>query len=90
MKKDKIYLDYAASTPVDKKVLKAMEPYFSEKYGNPASIHSWGQEAQAAIDKARDQVAKFLKCKSSEIVLTGSASESDNFAIRGFNTNEGC
>ncbi|MCK4860176.1 MAG: cysteine desulfurase, partial [Candidatus Omnitrophica bacterium] len=79
----KIYLDYAATTPIDKKVLKAMAPYFSEKYGNPTSIHSWGQEAQTAIDKAREQVAKFLNCKSSEIVFTGSASESDNFAIRG-------
>lgn len=79
----KIYLDYAATTPVDRKVLKTMEPYFCDKYGNPASIHSWGQETQAAIDKARDQVAKFLRCKSSEVVFTGSASESDNFAIRG-------
>ncbi len=82
-KTDRIYLDYAASTPVDKRVLKAMEPYFSEKYGNPGSIHSFSQETQAAIDKARDQVAKFLHCKSSEIVFTGSASESDNLAIRG-------
>ncbi len=79
----RIYLDYAATTPMDKKVLRAMEPYFCEKYGNPASIHSWGQEIQAAIDKAREQVTKFLNCKSSEIVFTGSASESDNFAIRG-------
>ena len=81
--KKRIYLDYAATTPIDKKVFKAMEPYFSKKYGNPSSIHSWGQEAQVAIDKARDQVAKFLNCKSSEIVFTGSASESDNLAIRG-------
>ena len=80
---NRIYLDYAATTLMDKKVLEAMEPYFREKYGNPTSIHSWGQETQAAIDKAREQVAKFLNCKSSEIVFTGSASESDNFAIRG-------
>jgi len=81
--KQRIYLDYAATTPLDKKVFKAMEPYFSEKYGNPSSIHSFGQETQAAIDKARDQVVKFLNCKPSEIVFTGSASESDNMAIRG-------
>lgn len=80
---NRIYLDYAATTLMDKEVLETMEPYFREKYGNPASIHSWGQETQAAIDKAREQVAKFLNCKSSEIVFTGSASESDNFAIRG-------
>ena len=83
VQKIKTYLDYAATTPVDKNVLKAMGPYFCEKYGNPASIHSWGQEVQAAIDKAREQVVKFLNCKPSEIVFTGSASESDNFAIRG-------
>ncbi len=82
-KQRRIYLDYAATTPLDKKVFKAMEPYFSEKYGNPSSIHSFGQETQVAIDKARDQVAKFLNCKPSEIVFTGSASESDNMAIRG-------
>lgn len=79
----KIYLDYAATTPVDPKVFRVMEPYFSKKYGNPSSIHSWGQETQAAIDKAREQVAKFLNCKASEIIFTGSASESDNLAIRG-------
>ncbi len=83
MKQRKVYLDYAATTPVDKKVFKAMEPYFSEIYGNPSSIHSWGQEVQAVIDKARKQVAKFLHCKPSEIIFTGSASESNNFAIRG-------
>jgi cysteine desulfurase len=83
MKQKKIYLDYAATTPVDPKVFKTMEPYFSKKYGNPSSIHSFGQEAQATIDDARRQVAKFLSCKPSEIVFTGSASESDNLAIRG-------
>jgi len=81
--KNRIYLDYAATTPVDPRVFKAMEPYFSKKYGNPSSIHSFGEEAQAAIDEAKGQVAKFLSCKLSEIVFTGSASESDNLAIRG-------
>lgn len=81
--KNRIYFDYAATTPVDPRVFKAMEPYFSKKYGNPSSIHSFGEEAQAAIDEAKGQVAKFLSCKLSEIVFTGSASESDNLAIRG-------
>jgi len=83
MKKQKTYLDYAATTPLDSRVLKTMLPYLKDKYGNPSSIHSFGQEAVQAVDKARIQVAKFLNCKPSEIVFTGSASESDNLAIRG-------
>lgn len=79
----KVYLDYAATTPVDSKVLKAMMPYLKDKYGNPSSIYSFGQEARAAIDGAREQVAEFLNCHPLEIVFTGSASESDNLAIRG-------
>lgn len=81
--KKRIYLDYASTTLVDEKVLKKMLPYLKEKYGNPSSIHSFGQEAQIAIDDAREQVVKFLNCKFSEIVFTGSASESDNLAIKG-------
>ncbi len=81
--KKKIYLDYAATTPVDPRILKVMEPYFVEKYGNPSSIHSFGQEAREAVEKARNQVAEFLNCKVSEIVFTGSATESNNLAIRG-------
>ena len=81
--KKKIYLDYAATTPVDSKVLKAMMPYLKDKYGNPSSIHSFGQEARVAIDRAREQAAKFLNCHPLEIVFTGSASESDNLAIKG-------
>lgn len=79
----RIYLDYAATAPIDPKVLKAMMPYLIDKYGNPSSIHAFGQEAQEAIDKAREQVAKFLNCKPAEVIFTGSASESDNLAIRG-------
>ena len=73
--KKKIYLDYAATTPVDSRILKVMEPYFVEKYGNPSSIHSFGQEAREAVEKARNQVAEFLNCKVSEVVFTGSATE---------------
>ena len=79
-----IYLDYAATTPVDKEVLKAMAPYFSLKFGNPSSIHSFGQEAIAAIDMAREKIAKLLNCDFSEIIFTGSATEANNLAIIGF------
>ncbi len=80
---NRIYLDYAASTPVDSKVFSAMEPYFTQKFGNPSSIHRYGQEAQSAVDNARQQVADFLHSKSQEIVFTGSATEANNFAIKG-------
>lgn len=79
----RIYFDHSASTPVDEKVLKAMMPYFSKKFGNPSSIHSFGQEALAGVDKAREQVADFLKCSPDEIIFTSGATESDNLAIKG-------
>ena len=82
-KRCRVYLDYAATTPIDSKVLKTMEPYLKDKYGNPSSIHSFGQEARQAIEIGREKVAKFLNCKFSEIIFTGSATESDNLAIRG-------
>lgn len=78
-----VYLDYAATTPLDGTVLAKMMPYLKDKYGNASSIHKFGQEAEAAIENARERVAKFLNCKPHEIVFTGSASESDNLAIRG-------
>ena len=79
----KIYLDYAATTPLDKRVLKAMQPYLTEKFGNPSSIHFWGQEARAAIDQAREKVAKILGCYPTEIYFTGTTTTSDNLAIQG-------
>ncbi len=79
----KIYLDYAASTPVRKEVLRAMLPYFSEKYGNPGSLHSFGQEAMAAVDGVREIVAKSIGADFREIVFTGSATEANNLALRG-------
>ena len=82
-KKSRIYLDYAATTPVDPEVLKAMIPYFSEKFGNASSVHSYGQEAIAALDKARQIIADFFACDWREIIFTGSATESNNLAIRG-------
>ncbi len=79
-----IYLDYVATTPVDKKVFQKMKPYFSEKFGNPSSVHSFGQEAMQAVDDARENIAKFLSCSSSsEILFTSGATESNNMAIRG-------
>ena len=78
-----VYFDYAATTPLDAKVLKRMMPYLKDKYGNPSSLHQFGREASEAIDEARERVAKFLGCKPTEIIFTGSASESDNLAIRG-------
>lgn len=78
-----IYLDYAATTPVDPKVLEAMLPYFSEKYGNPESHHKKGQESKIALDDARETIAKILNCKSLEIVFCGTATEANNFAIFG-------
>lgn len=80
---NRIYLDYAASTPVDSKVLASMTPYFTEKFGNPSSIHNFGQQAQSAVDTARQHIADFLHCKSQEIVFSGSATEANNFAIQG-------
>jgi cysteine desulfurase len=78
-----VYLDYAATTPVDREVMKAMKPYFSEKFGNPMSIHSFGQEAQVVLDKSRKEIADFLGCDSSEIIFTSGATESNNSVIKG-------
>ncbi len=78
-----IYLDYSATTPVDPRVLDAMRPYFSDSFGNPSSVHRYGQLAEAAVDSARETVASILGCKPEEIIFTSCGSESDNLAIRG-------
>ncbi len=80
---NRIYLDYAATTPLDPRVLDAMLPYFNEKFGNPSSIHRYGQQAEAAVDSARETVASVLNCNPEEIVFTSCGSESDNLALRG-------
>ncbi|WP_345103552.1 cysteine desulfurase family protein [Candidatus Villigracilis vicinus] len=78
-----IYLDYAATTPVDERVLAKMMPYFREAFGNPSSIHRFGQKAESAVDEAREKVAAVLGCRPDEIVFTSGGSEADNLALRG-------
>ncbi len=78
-----IYLDYSATTPVDLRVVHAMDPYLSDSFGNPSSVHRYGQLAEAAVELARETVASVLGCKPEEIIFTSCGSESDNLAIRG-------
>ncbi len=79
----RIYLDHNATTPVDPTVLQAMLPYFSGEYGNASSIHTFGQQARAAVETAREQVAALLDARPQEIVFTSGGTESDNHAIFG-------
>jgi cysteine desulfurase len=79
----KIYLDYAATTPVDERVLETMLPYFSQVFGNSSSVHAYGQQAEAALEEARLSVANGLNCRPEEVVFTSCGSESDNLALRG-------
>src|SRR5690606_7197204 len=78
-----IYLDYAATTPLDRRVLDVMMPYFSEVFGNPSSIHRFGQKAETAVEEAREKIAKVLHCHANEIIFTSGGSEADNLALRG-------
>ncbi len=82
-KSKKIYLDYAATTPVDARVARAIQPFFSEKFGNTMSLHFFGQEAKLALEKSREQVADLMGAKPNEIIFTGSATESNNFVLKG-------
>lgn len=79
---NRVYMDYAATTPVDPRVRKAMEPFWTEKFGNPSSIHSFGQETLEAVETARKQVSCLIKADPSEIVFTSGGSESDNTAVK--------
>jgi cysteine desulfurase len=81
--KNKIYLDYAATTPTDPRVVKAMLPYFTEKFGNTMSFHSFGQKAKQALEESREKVADLMGANPDEIIFTGSATESNNLALKG-------
>ncbi len=80
---DTIYLDHAATTPVDERVLSAMLPFFSGQFGNPSSIHAFGRQAEQALEQARRDVAAVLNCEPREVIFTGCGSEADNLALRG-------
>jgi cysteine desulfurase len=78
-----IYLDHAATTPVRPEVFDAMTPFFGPRFGNPSSTHRWGREARAALDEARERVAKCIGARADEICFTSGGTESDNLAILG-------
>ena len=77
------YLDYAATTPTHPEVVKAMLPYFTDSFGNPSSIHAYGQEAKGTIEEARIEVAKLIGARDEEVVFTSGGTEADNFALEG-------
>jgi cysteine desulfurase len=80
---ERVYLDYAAATPVDPRVLRTMMPYFSEEFGNPGSLHSFGQKTIAAVDMARETIARAVGADFRDIIFTASATESNVMVFRG-------
>jgi len=79
----KVYIDHSATTPVDSRVVEAMLPYLTEKFGNASSVHSFGQEARAAVDRARREVAALIGARANEIVFVSGGTEANNLALRG-------
>src|ERR687893_2603356 len=79
----RVYFDHSATTPVDPRVVEAMLPYLSGKFGNPSSVHFYGQEARAAVDGARREVAALVGARPNEIVFLSGGTEANNLAIRG-------
>lgn len=79
----RVYLDHAATTPTHPEVVKAMLPYFTDAFGNPSSIYSYGQEAKGGIEEARSKVAELIGARSEEIIFTSGGTEADNFALKG-------
>ena len=79
----RIYLDYAATTPTHPEVAKAMAPYFTDAFGNPSTLYSYGQEAKGAIEEARVKVAGLIGAQDEEIIFTSGGTEADNFALKG-------
>ncbi len=78
-----VYMDYAATTPVDPRVLKAMKPYFNEKYGNTMSLHKQGREAKEALEASRKSVAALMNAEPDELIFMGSATEANNMVLKG-------
>src|SRR5688572_29672600 len=78
-----VYLDHAATTPVRREVVEAMEPFFGPRFGNPSSVHRWGREARVALDEARERVAACLGAEPDEICFTSGGTEGDNLAVLG-------
>jgi cysteine desulfurase len=83
LKNENVYLDYAATTPLDNKVLSSMTPYFKENFGNPASLHKYGKIAKKILEKSREEIKNKLNAKNYKLVFTSGGSESNNFAIKG-------
>src|ERR1041384_2505448 len=79
----RVYLDNSATTPVDPRVVEAMLPYLTEKFGNASSVHFFGQEARAAVDRARREVAALINARPNEVVFLSGGTEANNLAIRG-------
>jgi cysteine desulfurase len=78
-----VYLDHAATTPVRREVVEAMEPFYGPRFGNPSSVHRWGREARAALDEARERVARCIGAQPDEVCFTSGGTEADNLAILG-------
>ena len=79
----RIYMDHAATSPLRPEVLEAMQPYLTDAYGNPSSLHAYGREARVALDSARHVIASCLNCDPRELVFTSGGTESDNTALFG-------
>ncbi|MCW4052867.1 MAG: aminotransferase class V-fold PLP-dependent enzyme [Candidatus Bathyarchaeota archaeon] len=85
----KIYVDFAATTPVDPRVLEAMQPFFGEKYGNASSLNSFGVEAKKALEQSRETMTRFMNADPDEVIFTGSATEANNLVLKGHALKEG-
>jgi cysteine desulfurase len=79
----RVYLDHSATTPVDPRVVEAMLPFLTERFGNPSSVHFYGQEARAAVDRARREVAALISARPNEVVFLSGGTEANNLAVRG-------
>jgi len=79
----KVYMDYAATTPVDPRVLKKMKPFFNKKFGNTMSLHSFGREAKQALEQSRVDIAKFIGAQDEEVIFTSSVTEANNMVLKG-------